>query len=77
MILDVRLPGMSGVDLQRHLMLDERPPAVVFVSAHDDPDIQTNALQAGAGAFLRKPFENKALIEAIETAIRTHHGEHG
>jgi len=76
-VLDVKLPGMSGVDLQRDLVLEERPPSIVFVSAHDDQDIQSNVLQAGAIAFLKKPFENSALIDAIEVAIRRHHESHG
>src|SRR5262249_36970547 len=76
-ILDVKLPGMSGVDLQRDLVLEERPPAIVFISAHDDQDIHSHVLQAGAIAFLKKPFENSALIDAIDVAIRRHHESHG
>ena len=68
-VLDMRLPGMSGSDLQRRLSVREQP-SVVFVSAHNEPEMQARVLQAGAVAFLKKPFEDTALIEAIELAIR-------
>jgi FixJ family two-component response regulator len=69
-VLDMRLPGMSGRDLQRRLSAREQP-AVVFVSAHNEPEMQASVLRAGAIAFLKKPFEDTALIEAIEMAIRS------
>jgi FixJ family two-component response regulator len=68
-VLDMRLPGMSGRDLQRRLSAREQP-AVVFVSAHNEPEMQASVLRAGAVAFLKKPFEDTALIEALEMAIR-------
>ena len=68
-VLDMRLPGMSGRDLQRRLSAREQP-AVVFVSAHNEPEMQASVLRAGAVAFLKEPFEDTALIEAIEIAIR-------
>ena len=68
-VLDMRLPGMSGRDLQRRLSVREHP-SVVFVSAHNEPATQARVLHAGAVAFLKKPFEDTALIEAIEMAIR-------
>jgi FixJ family two-component response regulator len=69
-VLDVKLPGMSGVDLLRQLTARARPPSIVFVSAHDEPAMQASVLRAGTSAFLKKPFEDTALIDAIETAIR-------
>ena len=69
-VLDMRLPGMSGRDLQRRLSAREHPTSVVFVSAHNEPETQARVLQAGAVAFLKKPFEDTALIEALEMAIR-------
>jgi FixJ family two-component response regulator len=53
----------------RWLLERERPTAIVFVCAHDDPTMQAIVLQSGAIAFLKKPFENRALIRAIDTAI--------
>jgi FixJ family two-component response regulator len=69
-VLDIRLPGISGLDLQRQLNVREQSPSIVFVSAHDEPAVQARALSAGAIAFLRKPFDDTALIEAIEMAIK-------
>ena len=69
-VLDMKLPGMSGLDLQRRLNLRQRPISTVFVSAHDELAGQARVLRAGAIAFLKKPFEQRALIDAIETAIK-------
>jgi FixJ family two-component response regulator len=68
-VLDMRLPGMSGRDLQQRLRARGQPTSVVFVSAHNEPEIQASVLRAGAVAFLKKPFEDTALIEALEMAI--------
>ena len=69
-VLDMKLPGMSGLDLQRRLKLRKQPISTVFVSAHDELAGQARVLRAGAIAFLKKPFEQRALIDAIETAIK-------
>jgi FixJ family two-component response regulator len=69
-VLDMRLPGMSGRDLQGRLSTREHPTSVVFVSAHNEPETQASVLRAGTVAFLKKPFDDTALIEAIEMAIR-------
>jgi FixJ family two-component response regulator len=73
-VLDLRLPGMSGRDLQRRLSARAQPTSVVFVSAHNEPEMQAGVLRSGAVAFLKKPFEDTALIEAIEMAIRDSSG---
>ena len=69
LIVDLRLPGMSGVDLQRQLLAAKRELPVISISAHADPVAQRQALTAGALAFLRKPFSEKALIEAIRSGL--------
>ena len=69
-VLDVKLPAMNGLDLQRRLVMRPRVIPIVFVSAHDDAVIQTNALRAGAVAFLKKPFDDYTLLDALERAIR-------
>ncbi len=69
-ILDVKLPGMSGPDLQRRLAHTMARPPIVFVSAHDEPAVRANVLGAGAIAFLKKPFEDSALLDALRAAIR-------
>ena len=69
-ILDMKLPGMSGLDLQQRLIATPTPIPIVFVSAHDEAMMQANALRAGAVAFLRKPFDNSTLLDALSRSIR-------
>ena len=69
LIVDVRLPGMSGLDLQRHLLAAKRELPMIFISAHYDPVARRQALTAGALAFLRKPFSEKALIDAVRSGL--------
>src|SRR6185295_12624873 len=57
-ILDMRLPGMNGLDLQQRLITRPTPMPIVFVSAHEEGTMRANALRAGATAFLTKPFDN-------------------
>lgn len=65
LILDVRLPGMSGLELQSHLAAYNCPVPIIFVSAHGDEQTRSQALEAGAVDFLQKPFREQALIGAI------------
>jgi FixJ family two-component response regulator len=69
LILDVRMTGMSGLELQRTLIEKGSDMPVIFMTAHDDIGARTIAMEAGAVAFLQKPFEEKILIEAIQRAL--------
>ena len=69
-ILDMKLPGMNGLDLQQRLITRPRPMPIVFVSAHEEAIMRTNALRAGAIAFLKKPFDNSTLLDALSRSIR-------
>jgi two-component system response regulator FixJ len=69
-ILDLGLPGMSGLDLQASLAAEHNLVPIVFVSAHDEQKTRTQALQAGAVAFLNKPVNDKALLDAIDLALK-------
>jgi FixJ family two-component response regulator len=69
-ILDMKLPGMSGLDLQQRLIAKATPIPVVFVSAHDEAMMQASALRAGAVAFLKKPFDNSTLLDVLSRSIR-------
>jgi two-component system response regulator FixJ len=69
LVLDLRMPGMNGFDLLRHLSgMGSRIPAVIL-TAHSEEDERHRALQAGAVAFLGKPFNGKDLLEAVRTAL--------
>jgi FixJ family two-component response regulator len=69
LILDVQLPGLSGLELQQQLQVDCRTFAVVFITAYEETHVREQALGAGAIAFLQKPFEEQALLEAVNRAM--------
>ena len=69
LVLDVGLPGMSGPDLQRELVRRGKRVPIVFITAKVDGSLQPRLLAAGAVACLFKPFNDTALIEAIDAAI--------
>ena len=71
LILDVRMPGMGGLELQRQLgAVDYRIP-IIFVTSDGDDDARARALAAGAVDFLYKPFREEALLNAIDTALKS------
>ena len=69
LILDVRLPGMSGLELQSHLNAAGFHIPIIFISAHDDGEAKSRALGAGAIDFLKKPFSEDALLRAIRASL--------
>jgi FixJ family two-component response regulator len=69
LILDVRMPGMSGLDLQRQLRASNSRIPIVFITSHADDDARARALAAGAVAFLYKPCKKETLLEAIDSAL--------
>lgn len=69
-ILDVRLPGVSGLELQRRLARRRAAPPVIVVSAHLDEDVEKQALAAGAMAVLHKPFTEEALVQTVRRALQ-------
>jgi FixJ family two-component response regulator len=69
LILDVRMPGMRGPDLQRELLRRKCAMPIVFITAHGDEDIRPRVLAAGAVDCLLKPFSEEALLHAIRIAI--------
>jgi len=70
-VLDVQLPGMSGLDLYRRLALRAEVPAIV-ITAHDEPSIRAEAENLGVRSYLPKPFAGRALIDAVTQALRSH-----
>ena len=70
LILDVRMPGMSGLELQRQMVLADSQMPIIFVTAHENDDWRTQALKAGAVAFLYKPFYEGELLNAIDAALK-------
>jgi len=68
LVLDIRLPGMTGLDLQEKLASSGVKYPVIFMTAHDNPQWQERAKKAGAVAYLRKPFDEQSLLGAIQLA---------
>lgn len=71
LILDVRMPGLSGLELQRLLVAENRPLPIVFITAHYVEQEQRKAMAAGAVAFLSKPFTEQELLNAINASLAT------
>lgn len=76
-ILDVRMPGMDGLELQRRLKDSQVGVPIIFLTAHDDARSRRIALDQGAADFLCKPFQPGALLLAVETAITRHAADPG
>lgn len=70
-ILDIRMPGMSGLELQRQLVAAGSPVRIIFVTAHADEEAGAEAVSAGAVACLRKPFNEDVLLRAVESALQS------
>jgi FixJ family two-component response regulator len=71
LIVDVRMPQMSGLELQRQLAMTHCPIPLIFITAHGDEVARAQALRAGAVDFLYKPFRDEALLGAIRSALRS------
>ena len=69
LVLDVRLPGLSGLELQRELATANRQLPIVFITAHGDIPMTVQAMKGGAIEFLTKPFRDQDLLDAIETGL--------
>jgi FixJ family two-component response regulator len=69
LIADIRMPGMSGLDLQAKLNADHCPIPIIFITAHGDEQIRLQAMRGGAVKFLGKPFDCAILLESVRAAL--------
>jgi FixJ family two-component response regulator len=69
LVLDVRLPGRSGLDLQRELTAANKEIPIIFITAHADVEMSVQAMKGGAIEFLTKPFRDQALLEAVQLGL--------
>ncbi|WP_441251990.1 response regulator FixJ [Tardiphaga sp. 71_E8_N1_1] len=68
-VSDIRMPGMSGLDLVRRLKADGVPCPVIAITGHGDVALAVEAMKAGAADFIEKPFDDEALLSAIRSAM--------
>jgi FixJ family two-component response regulator len=71
LIADIRMPGMSGLELQAKLNAERCRVPIIFITAHGDAKMRMQALRAGAVEFLAKPFDDEALLESVRAALET------
>ena len=69
-ILDIQMPGMSGLEVQEQLIQGSSSLPVIFITAHDEVGVRERALAMGALAFLRKPFNDELIIKTLNTAVK-------
>jgi FixJ family two-component response regulator len=74
LILDIRLPGMSGLEVQRKLIDAGLSIPIIFISAHADVDMAVRAMKLGAVEFLTKPFRPQELVDAVQQALQRGEG---
>lgn len=70
LIADIRMPGMSGLDLQARLKADRCAIPIIFITAHGDEKMRLQAMRAGAVDFLTKPFDDGVLLEKVRVALQ-------
>jgi FixJ family two-component response regulator len=71
LIADIRMPGMSGLELQAKLNAEHCRIPTIFITAHGDEKMRMQALRAGAVEFLAKPFDDEALLESVRAALQS------
>jgi FixJ family two-component response regulator len=71
LISDIRMPGMSGLDLQSRLNEEADPIPIIFITAHGDEETRIRAIRAGAVAFLAKPFERTVLLGHVRACLES------
>jgi FixJ family two-component response regulator len=71
LIADIRMPGMSGLDLQARLNAEQCPIPIIFITAHGDEQMRLQAMRGGAVKFLAKPFDGAILLESVRAALGT------
>jgi len=71
LIADIRMPGMSGLELQAQLNAQHCRIPTIFITAHGDAKLRLQALRAGAVEFLAKPFDDEALLESVRGALQS------
>ena len=69
LLLDVRMPGMNGLELQRRLAASHPEMPIIFITSHGDEELRSRAMSGGAVDYLLKPFSEEALLNAVQRAL--------
>ena len=69
LVLDIRMPGMNGLELQEQLLRDQDPLPIIFITGHGDIPMAVEAMKKGAVDFIRKPFRDQELLDRIQEAL--------
>jgi FixJ family two-component response regulator len=69
LIADIRMPGMSGLELQAKLKAEQCPLPIIFITAHGDAEMRIRAVREGAVEFLNKPFDDTLLLQIVQTTL--------
>jgi FixJ family two-component response regulator len=69
LIVDIRMPGMSGLELQARLKADRSNTPIIFITAHGDARVRMQAMREGAAEFLIKPFDHQILLKRVRAAL--------
>jgi len=69
LIVDIRMPGMSGLELQARLKADRFDTPIIFITAHGDTSVRMQAMREGAAEFLVKPFDDQVLLSRVRAAL--------
>ncbi len=75
LVLDIRMPGMSGLELQQHLVEQRSPLPIVFITGHGDIPMAVEAMKRGAVDFIRKPFRDQELLDRVHEALSVEAGQ--
>jgi FixJ family two-component response regulator len=70
LIADIRMPGMSGLELQERLKAERSEIPIIFITAHGDPKMRIRAMRDGAVELLSKPFDDEVLLEIVHAAVK-------
>ena len=70
LIVDMRMPGMNGLELQRHIVAANWRLPIIFITSYADDDVRAAAVEAGAAGFLYKPFRDVELLKTMEAVLR-------
>ena len=76
LVLDIRMPGMSGMELQQQLVNLQSILSIVFITGHGDIPMAVEAMKKGAAEFIQKPFRDQELLDCIHSALKSSHDVH-